>query len=111
MRIIDYTVTVRSQDGPPQVGKFRLATSLLDHRQATARQLAQLYHQRWEIENGFAELKNRLRGAGFIGGADDRCRSRRLAHRHGEREDLTRVRTHHGPHGSEDLPGARCMES
>ncbi|MFE3830465.1 IS4 family transposase [Streptomyces sp. NPDC059092] len=66
VRIIDCTVTVRSQDVPPHTEKFRLATSLLDHRQASARQLAQLYHQRWEIENGFAELKNRLRGAGFI---------------------------------------------
>ncbi|MGY6025285.1 transposase [Streptomyces spinosirectus] len=66
MRIIDYAITVRPQHGPPQVEKFRLATSLLDHRQAPARQLARLYHQRWEIENGFAELKNRLRGAGFI---------------------------------------------
>ncbi|WP_406260050.1 hypothetical protein OH779_01835 [Actinacidiphila glaucinigra] len=28
--------------------------------------MAATYHQRWEIENGFAELKNRLRGAGFI---------------------------------------------
>ncbi|MGW1507526.1 IS4 family transposase, partial [Streptomyces mirabilis] len=66
VRIIDYTITVRSQDRPPQAEKFRLATSLLDHRQAPARQLARLYHQHWEIENGFAELKNRLRGAGFI---------------------------------------------
>ncbi|MCZ9346630.1 IS4 family transposase [Streptomyces sp. TRM76130] len=66
VRIIDYTVTVRPQHGLAQVEKFRLATSLLDHRHAPARQLAQLYHQRWEVENGFAELKNRLRGAGFI---------------------------------------------
>ncbi|MFI2375551.1 transposase [Streptomyces sp. NPDC018964] len=66
VRIIDCTVTVRPQHEPVQVEKFRLATSLLDHRQAPARQLEQLYHQRWEIGNGFAELKNRLRGAGFI---------------------------------------------
>ncbi|MFB7599774.1 IS4 family transposase [Streptomyces sp. NPDC056160] len=50
VRIIDYTVTVRPQHGPVQVGKFRLATSLLDHRLTPARQLAKLYHQRWEIE-------------------------------------------------------------
>ncbi|GAA0665177.1 hypothetical protein GCM10009535_51150 [Streptomyces thermocarboxydovorans] len=56
----------RPQDRPAQAEKFRLATSPLDHRHAPARQLAQLYHQRREIENGFAELKNRLRGAGFI---------------------------------------------
>ncbi|MEU1276577.1 IS4 family transposase [Streptomyces sp. NPDC005799] len=50
VRIVDYTVTVRPQHGPVQVEKFRLATSLLDHRHAPARQLAQLYHQRWAIE-------------------------------------------------------------
>lgn len=66
VRIIEYTVTVRPHGQPAQVEKFRLATSVLDHRLAPARQLALTYHQRWEIENGFAELKNRLRGAGFI---------------------------------------------
>jgi hypothetical protein len=60
VRIIDYTVTVRSKDGLPQTEKFRLATSLLDHRQAPARQVAQLYHQRWEIEKGVAPLGGRV---------------------------------------------------
>ncbi|MER5684078.1 transposase [Streptomyces sp. NPDC002205] len=39
---------------------------LRDHRLAPARQLVMAYRERWEIENGFAELKNRLRGAAFI---------------------------------------------
>ncbi len=43
--------------------------------------------------------------------SDDCFRSRRMAHRHGGRGDLTQVRTHHGPRGiSHDVPGARCME-
>lgn len=66
VRIIQYTVTIRPQAGPPRTETFRLVTSLLDHQRAPAHQLAMAYHQRWEIENGFAELKNRLRGAGFI---------------------------------------------
>ncbi|MFH9983780.1 hypothetical protein ACH4ND_32100 [Streptomyces sp. NPDC017179] len=33
-RVIDYTVTVRPQHGPVRAEKSRLATSLLDHRQA-----------------------------------------------------------------------------
>jgi hypothetical protein len=66
VRIVEYTVTVHPQTGLPRTESFRLATSLLDHRHAPANQLAAAYHQRWEIENGFAELKNRLRGAGFI---------------------------------------------
>jgi hypothetical protein len=66
VRIVEYTVTVRPQTGPPRTEAFRLVTSLLDHRLAPARQLAMTYHERWEVENGFAELKNRLRGAGFV---------------------------------------------
>ncbi|MEV6162460.1 transposase [Streptomyces sp. NPDC052052] len=29
------------------------------------RRITMIYHARWEIENSFAEIKNRLRGAGF----------------------------------------------
>lgn len=66
VRIIEYTVTVRSTDGSCRTELFRLATSLLDHHAAPARQMAELYHQRWEIELGYGELKTRLRGAEFI---------------------------------------------
>ncbi len=66
VRIIEYTVTVRAADGTTRVEPFRLATTLLDHQQAPAASLAALYHQRWESENGYAELKTRLRGAAFI---------------------------------------------
>lgn len=41
---------------------YRLATSLLDDNQAPAHKLAALYHQRWEIETAFDELKTHLRG-------------------------------------------------
>jgi hypothetical protein len=66
IRIVDYTVTIRPRQGPPRTETFRLATSLLDHEQAPAHQLAKIYHERWEIENSYAEIKNRLRGAGFV---------------------------------------------
>ncbi|GGU48326.1 hypothetical protein GCM10010211_10680 [Streptomyces albospinus] len=66
VRIIQYTVTIKPRSGLPRTETFRLVTSLLDPQLAPARQLAMIYHQRWEIENGYAELKNRLRGAGFI---------------------------------------------
>jgi hypothetical protein len=45
---------------------FRLVTTLLDHEQAPARQLAEAYQQRWEIELGYGELKTRLRGPEVI---------------------------------------------
>jgi Insertion element 4 transposase N-terminal/Transposase DDE domain len=65
VRIIEYTVTIRA-GGTARTELFRLATTLLDSGQAPAADLAALYHQRWEAENGYAELKTRLRGAGFI---------------------------------------------
>jgi hypothetical protein len=66
VRIIEYTVTVSDAGGGTRTEPFRLVTTLLDHLQAPAPQLAELYHQRWEIELGYAELKTRLRGPGFI---------------------------------------------
>lgn len=66
VRIIEYAVTVRSADGTTRIEPFRLATTLLDHQRAPAARLAAVYHQRWESENGYAELKTRLRGAAFI---------------------------------------------
>lgn len=66
VRIIEYTVTVRAADGAIRIEVFRLVTTLLDHKAAPADQLAAIYAQRWEIENGYGELKTRLRGTGFI---------------------------------------------
>jgi hypothetical protein len=65
VRIIEYTVTVHGADAT-RTETFRLVTTLLDPVAAPAAQLAALYAQRWEIENGYGELKTRLRGTGFI---------------------------------------------
>lgn len=43
-------------DGKPR----RFITSMLDPQRFEAQQLAQLYHQRWEIELGFREIKQSL---------------------------------------------------
>ncbi len=40
---------------------YRIATSLLDHIDAPSEDLARLYHERWEIETAFDELKTHLR--------------------------------------------------
>lgn len=45
---------------------YRLATSILDSELAPAEELAALYHERWEIETAFDELKTHLRGAGIV---------------------------------------------
>jgi hypothetical protein len=62
VRIVEYDVRIDSGDGCVRTEAFRLVTTLLDHEQAPARQLAELYPQRWEIERGYGELKTRLRG-------------------------------------------------
>jgi IS4 transposase len=41
---------------------YRLVTNILETKSAPALELAALYHERWEIENAFDELKVHLRG-------------------------------------------------
>jgi hypothetical protein len=65
VRIVDYRVTSHVGD-TVTISDIRLITTLLDPVQAPARAIAEAYHQRWESENGYQELKTRLRGAGFI---------------------------------------------
>jgi IS4 transposase len=45
---------------------YRLVTTLLDPDQAPARELAALYHERWEIETALDELKTHLRGPRIV---------------------------------------------
>jgi hypothetical protein len=66
VRIIEYVVTVTASDGSSRNEPFRLVTTILDPQEAPAKTLATLYHERWEIENSYQEMKPRLRGAEFI---------------------------------------------
>jgi len=45
---------------------YRLVTSILQPAEATAEELAALYHERWEIEIALGELKTRLIGRDVI---------------------------------------------
>ena len=45
---------------------YRLATTVSGHELAPAPELAALYHERWEIETAFDELKTHLRGAHIV---------------------------------------------
>lgn len=62
VRVIDYRLEGIADAEPI----YRLATTILDPTQAPATELAALYHQRWEIENAFDELKTHLRGAQMV---------------------------------------------
>ncbi|MFI6697356.1 IS4 family transposase [Streptomyces sp. NPDC050433] len=57
VRVIEYTL---AHSGDAAV--YRLLTTLLDPRQAPARELAALYAQRWEIETTLDEIKTHQRG-------------------------------------------------
>ncbi|HET6217290.1 MAG TPA: IS4 family transposase, partial [Acidobacteriaceae bacterium] len=62
LRVIDYRLE-GIEDAEPI---YRLATTILDPRKAAAEELAALYHERWEIETAFDELKTHLRGAHIV---------------------------------------------
>lgn len=57
VRVIEYTLPGLGAAQP----RYRLLTTLLDPQLAPAMELAALYHQRWEIEAVFDELKTHLR--------------------------------------------------
>ncbi|HLL18670.1 MAG TPA: IS4 family transposase, partial [Rubrivivax sp.] len=58
IRVIDY----RLEGVPGAEPLYRLITTLLDPAEAPAAELAALYHERWESEGTFAELKVSLPG-------------------------------------------------
>ena len=62
VRAIDY----RLKDVPDAEPLYRLITTILDPKQAPAKELAALYHERWEIETALDELKTHLRGAQIV---------------------------------------------
>ena len=58
VRVIDYTL---QDSATPTQDSYRLVTNILDPEAAPALELAALYHERWEIEGVFDELKTHLR--------------------------------------------------
>jgi Insertion element 4 transposase N-terminal/Transposase DDE domain len=62
VRVIDYRLEGIANAEP----LYRLVTTILDHEKAPAKELAALYHERWEIETALDELKTHLRGAKIV---------------------------------------------
>jgi hypothetical protein len=56
----------RLRDVPGAEPIYRLITTILDPTQAPAKELAALYHERWEIETALDELKTHLRCAQIV---------------------------------------------
>jgi hypothetical protein len=61
VQIIECQITIATTAGT-QTGIYRLATTLLDSRQHPAFELVKLYHQRWEIESAYFEIKKTMLG-------------------------------------------------
>ena len=61
VRVIDAAVTITTEAGT-RTGQYRLITTLLDPNIASATQLVRLYHDRWEIETAYCELKSTILG-------------------------------------------------
>ena len=61
VRVIEAQITIATSAGR-RAGIYRLATTLTDHRGYPAADLIMLYHQRWEIETAYLELKSTILG-------------------------------------------------
>jgi hypothetical protein len=64
VRVISFTLTITADDGKRRTERYRLLTTLLDHRACPAADLAAGYAWRWAIETGYRECKTYLRGPG-----------------------------------------------
>ena len=62
VRVIEYQL-----NGVPGAEPiYRLLTTILEPAKAPAQELAALYHERWEIETAFDELKTHLKGSKIV---------------------------------------------
>ncbi len=64
VRVVEYDVPDREGNGSGEL--IVLLTSVLDPAAATAEELADAYHQRWEEETSNDQLKTHLRGPGRV---------------------------------------------
>jgi hypothetical protein len=61
VRVIDCEITIATAGGR-RIGLYRLVTTLTDHRSHPAAELIKLYHERWEIETAYLEVKSSILG-------------------------------------------------
>jgi hypothetical protein len=62
-RLVTFTVLTRTASGRSKTTRVRVLTTLLDHEEFPAREIAMLYAQRWQIEIAFFHLKATVRGS------------------------------------------------
>lgn len=64
VRVVEYDIPDREGDGAVEL--VCVITSVLDPTEATAEELAAVYHERWEQENLIDEVKTHQRGPGRV---------------------------------------------
>ena len=72
VRVIDCQITITTTAGR-HTGRYRLATTLTDHHRYPAGALVRLYHQRWEIETAYLELKSTILGGRVLRARTPAC--------------------------------------
>ena len=61
-RLVTFSIVTRTASGRSKTTRIRVLTTLLDHEEFPAREIAELYAQRWQIEIAFLHLKATVRG-------------------------------------------------
>jgi hypothetical protein len=61
VRVIDCEITVSTSQGN-RTGAYRLVATLADPRTHPATELIKLYHERWEVETSYLEIKSTILG-------------------------------------------------
>jgi hypothetical protein len=62
-RLVEFIVTTTDDRGRVRTSRFRVLTTLLDHKAYPAGQIAAVYAERWQAEVAYYQLKVTLRGA------------------------------------------------
>lgn len=63
-RLVEFTVTATDEAGQSRTSRFRVLTTLLDHDAHPAKDVAECYAQRWQVELVYKTIKSTLRGPG-----------------------------------------------
>ena len=61
-RLVTFSIVTRTVSGRSKTTRIRVLTTLLDHEEFPAREIAELYARRWQIEIAFFHLKATVRG-------------------------------------------------
>src|SRR6266498_2185760 len=65
-RLVEFDVLTPDEAGKTRRSRFRVLTTLTDHRAYPARRIAAVYAERWQVELAYYRIKVTLRGPGTV---------------------------------------------